>query len=87
MAAAMGARVYPGDRGPGIGWFPIQPSTDGPSPTWFKLFLDSDLYLFHWHVDTFDIPQHAARLAETQLYSNQAFMVGNLRYPCSFIPK
>jgi len=30
MAAAMGARVYPGDRGPDIGSFPIHPSADGP---------------------------------------------------------
>jgi len=87
MAAAMGARVYPGNHGPEIGWFPIQPPTDAAPPKWFKPFFNSYLHLFHWHGDTFDLPILATRLAETQLYSNQAFSVGNFALSLQFHPE
>jgi hypothetical protein len=32
--------------------------------------------VFHWHGDTFDIPQNATRLAYSELY-NQAFKYGS----------
>jgi GMP synthase (glutamine-hydrolysing) len=52
MAAALGARVYPGERGSEIGWFPIQPADSEPPPDWFRPLLTADLRLFHWHGDT-----------------------------------
>lgn len=87
MAASMGARVYPGDRGPEIGWFPLQPSADAAQPEWFKSLFDSGLYIFHWHGDTFDMPSQATRLAETQLYPNQAFSVGDFALSLQFHPE
>src|SRR5579863_9020584 len=77
MAAALGARVYPGSNGPEIGWSRIQSPVGATPPPWFNPLLDSCIYLLHWHGDTFEIPSGSIRLAETQLYKNQAFSLEN----------
>jgi GMP synthase (glutamine-hydrolysing) len=87
MAAALGARVYPGGRGPEIGWFPIQSVGTQPIPDWFAPLVASDLRLFHWHGDTFDLPAGAQHLARTQLYENQAFAVENYALALQFHPE
>jgi len=46
-----------------------------------KIFNDSTLFsgfknpftVFHWHADTFDLPENAIRLASSEYYPNQAF--------------
>ncbi|SIO54888.1 type 1 glutamine amidotransferase [Chitinophaga niabensis] len=67
IAAALGARVYP-NKQKEIGWFPVQ-FHDGiaPSPT----------TVFHWHGDTFDLPENAIHLAETSACKNQAYRIGD----------
>lgn len=87
MAAALGARVYPGERGPEIGWFPIHPPAGAMFPPWFKLLFQSGLHLFHWHGDAFDNPAQATGLAESQLYSSQAFAVENFALALQFHPE
>lgn len=87
MAGAMGARVYPGERGPEIGWFPIQSPAGLVPPEWFKALFHSGLHLFHWHGDTFDLPTSAVRLAETELYRNQSFTMGNFALGLQFHPE
>jgi GMP synthase (glutamine-hydrolysing) len=59
MAAALGARVYPGDRGSQIGWSPRLPVGGLQPPDWFAPLLADNLSLFHWHGDTFDLPHEA----------------------------
>jgi GMP synthase (glutamine-hydrolysing) len=86
MAAALGARVYPGDRGSEIGWFPLVPAAQA-SPDWFSPLLANDLKLFHWHGDTFDLPQGAQPLARTALYENQAFAVEDFALALQFHPE
>jgi GMP synthase (glutamine-hydrolysing) len=87
IAAALGARVYPGGRGSEIGWSPIHAPAGGEPPSWFKPLLDSDVYLLHWHGDTFDIPSGTIRLAETELYQNQAFLLANFALGLQFHPE
>lgn len=87
IAAALGARVYPGSRGPEIGWFPILPADAHPAPAWFVPLLAQDLRLFHWHCDTFDLPAGALPLARTSLYQNQAFAVENFALALQFHPE
>ena len=87
MASALGARVYPGGRGPEIGWSPIQCPFGVEPPPWFKPLLDSGVHLLHWHGDTFDDPPGTLRLAETQLYANQAFWMGNSALALQFHPE
>ncbi|MGP8258825.1 MAG: glutamine amidotransferase [Acidobacteriaceae bacterium] len=92
MAAALGARVYPGANGTEIGWSPIEaaPRQSDPalaSPAWFAPLLAPGLQLFHWHGDTFDLPLGALHLAKTNRYINQAFAVDNYALGLQFHPE
>jgi GMP synthase (glutamine-hydrolysing) len=87
MAAALGARVYPGGRGKELGWAPIHTTPGCTVPSWFRPLLKPTLRVFHWHGDTFDLPDGAERLAETADYANQAFVVGNFAAALQFHPE
>jgi GMP synthase (glutamine-hydrolysing) len=87
MAAALGAHVYPGTRGPEIGWLPIEPAGPTPAPAWFAPLLAKDLRVLHWHGDTFDLPAGAQHLARTGLYENQAFAFGACSLALQFHPE
>ena len=85
MAKALGAKVYPGPEKE-IGWFDIE-LTDGglQDPLMSHLAPDNrSCKVFHWHGETFDIPQGAERLAASDLYPNQAFRYGNKAYAFQF---
>ncbi|MGH9785594.1 MAG: type 1 glutamine amidotransferase, partial [Terriglobia bacterium] len=71
IAAALGARVYPGPHKE-IGWYPVEvtPQDD------FTAALPSRFTAFHWHGDTFDLPPGATRLFRSDLYENQGFRWG-----------
>jgi GMP synthase (glutamine-hydrolysing) len=92
MAAALGERVYPGNCGPEIGWFPLLPADPKPAPgwfapDWFAPLLVKDLCVFHWHGDTFDLPAGAQHLARTELYENQAFAMEDYALALQFHPE
>lgn len=70
MAAAMGARVYPGPTKE-VGFHPLS-RVEGDSP----LRHLADVPLLHWHGDTFDLPVGAELLASTAAYPHQAFRRG-----------
>jgi GMP synthase (glutamine-hydrolysing) len=87
MAAALGARVYPGQQGAEIGWFPLQAAPDSETPAWFAPLLVDGLSVFHWHGDTFDLPPGARHLAKSERYENQAFTLGNFALGLQFHPE
>jgi GMP synthase (glutamine-hydrolysing) len=87
MAAALGARVYPGLHGKELGWAPVNAGSGNVTPPWFGALLTPGLRVLHWHGDTFDIPEGAARLAGTARYPNQAFAVGNYALALQFHPE
>lgn len=87
IAAALGALVFPGTRGPEIGWFPLQSAKSDPAPAWFAPLLAEGLHVFHWHSDTFDLPTRAFPLARTDLYENQAFAVADFALALQFHPE
>jgi GMP synthase (glutamine-hydrolysing) len=87
MAAALGARVYPGANGKEIGWFPLQPVPIQAPPAWFAPLLADGLQLFHWHGDTFDLPLGVLPLASSELYANQAFAIDNFALALQFHPE
>ncbi|MFM7023095.1 MAG: type 1 glutamine amidotransferase [Flavobacteriales bacterium] len=66
IAEVLGAKVYP-NKFKEIGWFPIQRSANSD-------LLPDNFTVFHWHGDTFDLPEGAYRLAETAACKNQAFI-------------
>ena len=72
IAAALGADVYPGEHKE-IGWFNLQFL---PSLGEFKICKDlpATRKVFHWHGDTFPIPEDAIRIASSSVFPNQAFI-------------
>jgi GMP synthase (glutamine-hydrolysing) len=92
MAAALGARVYPGEHGAEIGWSPIWSPVAAAagqvdSPEWFAPLLAPGLSLFHWHGDTFDLPHGTLHLAKTDRYMNQSFAIDNYALGLQFHPE
>jgi GMP synthase (glutamine-hydrolysing) len=71
LAASLGARVYPGPE-PEVGLLPVTLTRAGLSDPVFA-GLPRELVSLQWHGDTFDLPEHAVRLASSPAYENQAF--------------
>lgn len=71
IANTLGARVYPGPKRE-IGWLDIEgAAVESP------LFsLPQRERVFHWHGETFDLPEGATRLASSAGCRNQAFQWG-----------
>lgn len=82
LAAAMGARVWPGAK-PEVG---IRPIFKTPAADEDPVFggLGSQVPMFHWHGDSFDLPGDAVLLAGSDEYPNQAFRVGANAYGVQF---
>ncbi|MGH1405834.1 MAG: glutamine amidotransferase [Rhodomicrobiaceae bacterium] len=76
IALAAGAKVYPGPNGKEIGWGPILLTEEGRNGPLSPLSL-RDAPMFHWHGDTFDLPEGASLLASSELYKNQIYSLGN----------
>jgi GMP synthase-like glutamine amidotransferase len=74
IAKAFGAKVYQGTKKE-IG---IYNDIEFDNLTKSSLFLGikSPATVFHWHGDTFDLPEDAIRLAHSTHYKNQAFQLG-----------
>ncbi|MFA9290324.1 MAG: type 1 glutamine amidotransferase [Solirubrobacteraceae bacterium] len=73
IASALGANVFVNNEKE-IGWFPINASENLTNP----LFNNQKNYtVFHWHGDTFDLPQNAVLLASSNACTNQAFIYNN----------
>ncbi|MEW6412923.1 MAG: type 1 glutamine amidotransferase [Candidatus Zixiibacteriota bacterium] len=74
VASALGARVR---KNPvmEIGGCQVKLTSDGKKSRFFRGF-PSKFEVFHWHGDTFDIPESGKRLAESADCQNQAFAVG-----------
>jgi GMP synthase-like glutamine amidotransferase len=76
IASALGARVYPGLQKE-IGWFDIvgRPQSVGVNEqTLFQL--PETTRVFHWHGETFTLPEAATRLAGSAACALQAFQYG-----------
>lgn len=72
IASAMGAAVYAGPHKE-IGWFPVT----GHGCRGEGVFdFPGAIELFHWHGETFDLPEGATLLASSAAYVNQMFQLG-----------
>ncbi len=69
IAKTFGANVYPGPKKE-IGFY-----NDLVAESNSSLFsgFESPFTVFHWHGDTFDLPNDATRLVHSEIYPNQAF--------------
>jgi GMP synthase-like glutamine amidotransferase len=72
IASALGARVYRNSEKE-IGWFPVHgiPSSENAA---FRF--PPSLLAFHWHGETFDLPQGARLIAKSDGCLHQAFQIG-----------
>jgi len=74
IAKAFGAKVYQ-EKKKEIGIY-HDIEFDNLSKSSLFSGIKSPATVFHWHGDTFDLPQDAIRLAHSKDYKNQAFQVG-----------
>jgi GMP synthase-like glutamine amidotransferase len=69
IAKTFGGKVYRGPKKE-IGFYSnLVPESNSSLLSGF----DDPFTVFHWHGDTFDLPEGAVRLASSEIYPNQAF--------------
>lgn len=75
LADVLGGRV---ERAPEreIGWFPVTLTPEARRMPWLGPIPDQ-FTAFHWHSDTFSLPEGATRLASSEGCREQAFLFGS----------
>jgi GMP synthase (glutamine-hydrolysing) len=82
LARVLGAKVSPHPQEmTEIGYFPI-----APAPEAYPYF-DHPLYVYQWHREGFELPKGAKKLAEGDVFTNQAFRYGKAAYGLQFHPE
>lgn len=76
IAKALGAQVT---RNPvkEIGWLPVRAESHAAACGWLG-GLGSEFEVFHWHGETFGLPEGAQRILSSAACANQGFVIGNL---------
>ena len=82
LAKACGAKVKKAPRKE-IGWYKVNLTEAAKQDMLFKS-LPSQLEVFQWHQDTFEIPKGAQLIAESNTCTNQAFRFGRNAYGLQF---
>ena len=72
LADVLGGRVYKNDEKE-IGWFPVKLTSQGRKNILFDVIEDV-IEVFHWHGDTFTLPENSIHLLESSTCRNQAFL-------------
>lgn len=72
IAHVLGARVRRNEYSE-VGWFPITPLV-GIKDSFLADVMSSKMEVFHWHKDTFDLPDNSLPIAESQACPNQGFI-------------
>ncbi len=75
LAKAFGSKIYRGEKKEVGFYHDIIPENQNQS----KIFSNfrKPFSVFHWHNETFDLPNQATRLASSINYPNQAFKIGS----------
>ncbi len=85
IAECLGAKVYK-NKYKEIGWFPVYLTEEGKDNFLFKE-IPEKFITFHWHNDTFDMPNRAEHLAYSKACKNQAFIYGKNILGLQFHPE
>jgi len=75
IAQVLGAEVYP-NKEKEIGWWEVKLTKSGKKHIFFK-DLPENFTTFHWHGDTFDLPENTEHLIFSEICQNQAFVFEN----------
>jgi GMP synthase-like glutamine amidotransferase len=59
-----------------IGWHPVRKLPNDTAESWLDE-LPSGMEVFHWHGETFSVPEHAVCVLESDHCARQAFAAGN----------
>lgn len=73
IADSMGGKVFP-NAVKEIGWFPVN-RVENENALVFQF--PKEIEVFHWHGETFSLPQGAFQIAESKGCKNQAFQIGS----------
>lgn len=84
LASVCGAAVYRHSEKE-IGWFPV--TRENKIPQWAEEIIPAKLTMFHWHGDTFDIPDSAALLCSSSACRNQGFVLDDRIIALQFHPE
>lgn len=72
IADILGAKVYKNEHTE-IGWFPVEITGEALKNPLLN-GMANEITAFHWHGDTFDIPQNCTQLASSAGCANQGFI-------------
>ncbi len=72
IASALGSNVYK-NKFKEIGWFPVELTPEAKINKLFSALPDK-MTVFHWHGDTFDLPEGSVHIAKSDGAENQAFV-------------
>lgn len=75
IAKAMGAMVH-ANPVKEIGWLPVNKVPCPEASDWLGAMAEDSL-LFHWHGETFDLPQGAVHILQSRHCRQQGFVMGN----------
>ncbi len=59
-----------------IGWFPVDRVSNGAADEWFS-DLPARFEAYHWHGETFSIPEGSERILSSAFCANQGFVAGS----------
>jgi GMP synthase - Glutamine amidotransferase domain len=76
ISKSLGGRVV-SNRVTEIGWFPLQAAEPGSNLVWMKK-LSFATECFHWHGETFTLPDRAIPLFKSHYCANQGFVTENI---------
>lgn len=85
IAAALGAKVYPGAEKE-IGWCDLLLTPQGEQSV-LRYLAPAHCRMLHWHGETFDLPVGAVLLAATEKFQHQAFSYANSILALQFHPE
>ena len=90
LADVLGAKVFENGHRE-MGWFSVKACPEGKEKeqekSEFLTGLPETFSAFHWHSQTFDIPEGAIRLFESEGCKNQAFIYGDRVLALQFHPE
>jgi GMP synthase (glutamine-hydrolysing) len=85
LARALGAEARVADR-PEVGWVSVAPTPEAAADPLLS-HLREPVGVYQWHLDVFDLPEGAVRLAWSEQSENQAFRYGERAWGLQFHPE
>lgn len=82
IASALGAKVQQNNKKE-IGWFPVNLTPASKLSAVFN-HLPETIDAFHWHGETFELPDGAVRIGSSEACGNQAFSIGKTVFGFQF---